>query len=82
MSISKVKSNKYETVYQVVIRYKNHLGMSECYIKSGFIKMKKARKYEKDFIDNIELDRLGANDCLKNFNDVFRILRKKISMLV
>lgn len=72
MSISKVKSKKYGTVYQVDIRYKDRLGMSERHIKSGFIKMKDARKYEKDFLDKIELDRLNAKECLKTFNDVFK----------
>ena len=57
MSISKIKSKKYGTVYQVDIRYKDHLGMSERHIKSGFIKMMEAKKYEKEFLDKIELDK-------------------------
>ena len=72
MSISKIKSKKYGTVYQVDIRYKDHLGMSERHIKSGFIKMMEAKKYEKEFLDKIELDKLKANNCLKTFNDVFK----------
>lgn len=71
MSISKIASKKYGFTYQVDIRYKDHLGLTKRHLKSGFLDSREAKKYEKNFIDKIELNKLKSANSMKTFNDIF-----------
>lgn len=71
MAIHKVKSKKYGYTYQVDIRYKDHLGVSQRHLKSGFVKMKDATTHEKKFLEELKLKDYKNNVIEKSFNDVF-----------
>lgn len=55
MAISKIQNKKYGNTFQVDIRYKNTLGISKRHIKSGFKTLNEAKKYERDFKEQLEV---------------------------
>lgn len=71
MVISKIQSKKHGNTYQVDIRYKNTLGISKRHIKNGFQTLNEAKKYEKDFKEQLEVSRLQEKSTNKTFNDIY-----------
>lgn len=71
MAINRVKSKKYGYLYQVDLRYKDHLGMTKRHIKSGFKDMKSAKKYEKEYKDHIQLIATKAEESKRTLNDIY-----------
>ena len=71
MAIRKVKSKKYGYTYQIDIKYKNQYGESLRHIESNIHDLNVAKKREKEFLENVELEKLKNQTCEKTFNDVF-----------
>lgn len=71
MAIRKVKSKKYGYTYQIDIKYKNQYGESLRHIESNIHDLNVAKKREKKFLENVELEKLKNQTCKKTFNDVF-----------
>ena len=71
MAISKIQNKKYGNTFQVDIRYKNTLGISKRHIKSGFKTFNEAKKYERDFKEQLEVLIEQGKSTNKTFNDIY-----------
>lgn len=71
MAISKIKSKRHGETYQVDIRYKDRFGINQRHIKSGFLTYNIAKKYERDFKEQLEVSKLQEKNQHKTFNSVF-----------
>ena len=71
MAITKIKSKKYGYTYQVDVRYKDYMGVTQRYVKSGFRTKAEARKHEASIIDQASSKSIIPNSQGKTINDVF-----------
>lgn len=71
MAITKIKSKKYGQTYQADIRYKDVYGIAQRHIKSGFLEINDAKKYEKEFLEKKEAETLNIKENKTTFNEVF-----------
>ncbi|WP_278626833.1 site-specific integrase [Thomasclavelia cocleata] len=71
MAISEIKSKKHGKTFQVDIKYKSVLGVSKRHIKSGFKSMKEAKKYERDFKEQLEILKEQETSIHRTFNDIY-----------
>lgn len=71
MAITKVKSKKHGVTYQVDVKYDDILGIKRRHVKSGFLEMKEAKKYEKDFLDKVEADLQKKKENNLTFNELY-----------
>lgn len=71
MAITKIKSKKYEYTYQVDVRYKDYMGVTQRYVKRGFRTKAEARKHEASITDQASSKSIIPNSQGKTINDVF-----------
>ena len=74
MAISEIKSKKHGKTFQVDIKYKSVLGVSKRHIKSGFKSMKEAKKYERDFKEQLEILKEQETSIHRTFNDILSLI--------
>ncbi|MDE6952497.1 MAG: site-specific integrase [Erysipelotrichales bacterium] len=72
MAISKIKSKKHGYTYQVDVRYKDYLGVTQRYVKSGFKTKAEAKVHEAIVIEKANSKSVIVKSHSKTIYEVFK----------